>query len=66
MINPIQQNVVFKGGNTNLADNFKGTPAVKQSVRQDYISALNSVASVQENMKHQVNNALGNKLDCIA
>ena len=66
MINPIQQNVVFKGANKNVSDNFTGTPALKQSVRQDYMSALNNVASVQENMKAKVDSALGNKLDRIA
>lgn len=66
MINPIQQNVVFKGVNANSvngkADNFTGSPVVAPvvkgtSVREDYLNAVKKVSSVQESM---------NKLNVIA
>lgn len=66
MINPIQQNVVFKGVK-NSADNFTGAPAVApRSVRQDYLNAVQNVSDVQSKMKTEVTGTLGQNLNVIA
>ena len=63
MINPIQQNVVFKGAKPQASDNFKGTANVHGSVRQDYLNAVNEVNKTQSKMA-ELNS--GKKLDVIA
>ena len=64
MINPIQQNVVFKGAKATTTDNFTGTPNVThKSVRQDYLNAVNQVNETQNKMT-ELNS--GKKLDVIA
>ena len=63
MINPIQQNVVFKGSKTTNTDNFTGTPVVNRSVREDYLNAVNQVNQTQNKMT-ELNS--GKKLDVIA
>lgn len=70
MINPIQQNVVFKGVNANSvngkADNFTGAPAVTTSVREGYLNAIDNVSKVQDTMKNKVDGTLGKNLNVIA
>lgn len=65
MINPIQQNVVFRGNNTNVADNFKGN--APRTVRGDYTSTVNNVLSIQQEETKDCNGgACGNNLNTIA
>ena len=66
MINPIQQNVVFKGAKAQTSDNFTGAPAVSTNVRQDYLNAVHDVSAMQQKMNTQVDSSLGKKLDVIA
>lgn len=67
MINPIQQNVVFKGvDKVKGADNFTGNMPVTQSVRGNYRNTINDVVGVQQNMQAVTNEHLGNNLNTIA
>ncbi len=70
MINPIQQNVVFKGGKVNKSsEGFTGsTPATKtqRSVRSDYMAAVNNVLKLQQNAQDKFDSNSGNKLNTIA
>lgn len=66
MINPIQQNVVFKGvKKAEGTDNFTGNMPVSRTVRGDYANAVTGVSKVQQNMT-AINDKAGKNLDTIA
>ncbi len=70
MINPIQQNVVFKGvqnsGYSVAQDNFKGNVQQQAvSVRDNYLNAVKDVADVQNQVQEKIGNHTG-KLNIIA
>lgn len=70
MINPIQQNVVFKGVQKNdVKNDFKGAPNLvytNLSVRDGYLNAVKDVEKTQSDMMGLVNGTSGSKLNVIA
>ncbi len=66
MISPIQQNVVFKGGEAvQGTDKFTGNMPLQQSVRGNYSSAISDILSVQQSA-HSLNDTVGKKINTVA
>jgi len=70
MINPIQQNVVFKGNDALQAGSgFTGNlnaAGFQRSVRGDYANTVTNVLDMQQTESKKLDSTTGNKLDTIA